>query len=136
MVLIVVVAGIVPPGLYGVQVGLALVVAAVLSGYQGLSSLMRNQKAVRYMINPVNSVYGAAVLLVEQLPREARVLKPVGEDAQLGAGYANRQHNCLSLRTIVGCRAGYFPALPNGPGFCQPAKTYGNSDEFCTGCRH
>ena len=84
----------------GVVVGLALVVAAVLAGYQGLSSLMRNQKAVRYMINPVNSVYGAAVLLVEQLPREARVLKPVGEDAQLGASYANQARAPLLLLVV------------------------------------
>jgi lipid A ethanolaminephosphotransferase len=84
-----------------VVVGLALVVGAVLAGYQGLSSLMRNQKAVRYMINPVNSVYGSAVLLAERLPREARVLKPVGEDAQLGATYAS-QARAPMLMVVVG----------------------------------
>ena len=87
--------------LLGAVVGLAVVVAAVLAGYQGLSSLMRNQKAVRYMINPVNSVYGSAVLLAERLPREARVLKPVGEDAQLGASYASQARAPL-LVVVVG----------------------------------
>jgi lipid A ethanolaminephosphotransferase len=85
----------------GAVVGLAVVVTAALAGYQGLSSLMRNQKAVRYMINPVNSVYGSAVLLAERLPREARVLKTVGEDAQLGASYASQARAPLLL-VVVG----------------------------------
>ncbi len=86
----------------GALVGLALVVAVGLAGYQGLSSLMRNQKEVRYMINPLNSVYalgraGGA----SRLPREVRALKPVGEDAQLGASYAAQARGAL-LMLVVG----------------------------------
>jgi lipid A ethanolaminephosphotransferase len=83
-----------------VVVGLVVVVAAVLAGYQGLSSLMRNDKPLRYMINPVNSFYASAVLLAEQLPREARVLKPVGEDARLGASYASQSRAPLMVLVV------------------------------------
>ncbi|HEY9096020.1 MAG TPA: phosphoethanolamine--lipid A transferase [Hydrogenophaga sp.] len=84
----------------GAAVGVAVVVAAVLAGYQGLSSLMRNDKPLRYMINPVNSVYASAVLLAEQLPREARVLKPVGQDARLGASYASQSRPPLLVMVV------------------------------------
>ena len=85
----------------GAVVGLALVVVAALAGYQGLSSLMRNQKEVRYMINPLNSVYASSVLLVQQVPRQVRALQKVGEDAQLGASYAGQARGPL-LVVVVG----------------------------------
>ena len=87
--------------LVGAAVGLAVVVAAVLAGYQGLSSLMRNEKAVRFMINPLNSVYASGILVAQQLPREARVLKKVGEDAQLGPSYAAQSRGPM-LMVVVG----------------------------------
>ncbi|AOW15118.1 phosphoethanolamine transferase [Hydrogenophaga crassostreae] len=81
----------------GILVGLAVVVASVLAGYQGLSSLMRNQKGVRYMINPLNSAYASGILIAQQIPREARVLKKTGEDAQLGASYAAQTRGPLLM---------------------------------------
>ncbi len=71
----------------GALLGLGLVVVAALSGYQELSSLMRNHKDLRFMINPLNSVYGMSLLAAEQLPHQVRTLRPVGEDARLGASY-------------------------------------------------
>jgi lipid A ethanolaminephosphotransferase len=85
----------------GVAVGLGLVVGSALAGYQGLSSLMRNQKEVRYMISPLNSVYAAGVLVAQQVPRQVRALKLVGEDAQLGERYAAQQRGPL-LMIVVG----------------------------------
>jgi lipid A ethanolaminephosphotransferase len=85
----------------GAVVGLALVVVATLAGYQGLSSLMRNQKEVRYMINPLNSVYASSVLVAQQVPRQVRELQKVGEDAQLGASYASQARGPL-LMVVVG----------------------------------
>jgi lipid A ethanolaminephosphotransferase len=73
----------------------------VLAGYQGLASLMRNHKPLRYMINPLNSVYAATRLAADQLPKQARALKPVGEDAQLGARYAQQPRPPL-LVVVVG----------------------------------
>jgi lipid A ethanolaminephosphotransferase len=48
--------------LLGAGVALLLVLGVVLAGYQGLASLMRNHKPLRYMINPLNSVYAASRL--------------------------------------------------------------------------
>jgi lipid A ethanolaminephosphotransferase len=87
--------------LLGAVVALLLVVGVVLAGYQGLASLMRNHKPLRYMINPLNSVYAATRLAADQLPKQARALKPVGEDAQLGARYAQQPRPPL-LVVVVG----------------------------------
>lgn len=87
--------------LLGALVGLVLAVGVVLAGYQGLASLMRNHKPLRYMINPLNSVYAATRLATDQLPRQAHALQPVGEDAQLGASYAQQQRPPLFV-VVVG----------------------------------
>lgn len=87
--------------LLGAGVALLLLVGVVLAGYQGLASLMRNHKPLRYMINPLNSVYAATRLAADQLPKQARALQPVGEDAQLGARYAQQKRPPL-LVVVVG----------------------------------
>jgi lipid A ethanolaminephosphotransferase len=65
----------------------ALALAAVLPvlwvNYADLASLMRNHKAVRYQINPFNSVYGAARLWLRQPPGQGQVLQAVALDARL-----------------------------------------------------
>ncbi len=87
--------------LLGTVSGLVVAVAVVLAGYQGLASLMRNHKPLRYMINPLNSVYAATRLAADQLPKQARALQSVGEDAQLGARYAQQPRPPLLL-VVVG----------------------------------
>jgi lipid A ethanolaminephosphotransferase len=62
---------------------LALVVAMVLVAFQPLSSTMRNHKHVRYLINPLNSVYAIAELALQPLLREDRTLQPLGQDAHV-----------------------------------------------------
>ncbi|MFW2356115.1 phosphoethanolamine transferase [Hydrogenophaga sp.] len=85
----------------GAVVGVVAVVGATLLTYQDLASLMRNHKELRYMVNPVNTVYAASRLAVDQLPRQVQSLKPVGEDAQLGASYAAQARPPL-LMLVVG----------------------------------
>ena len=85
----------------GALIGGAVVVAATLLTYQDLASLMRNHKELRYMVNPLNTVYAASRLAVDQLPRQVQALKPVGEDAQLGASYAAQAKPPL-LMLVVG----------------------------------
>ena len=87
--------------LLGILVGLVLALGVAFAGYQGLASLMRNHKPLRYMVNPLNSVYAATRLAADQLPKQARVLKPVGEDAQLGASYTQQRRPPL-LVVVVG----------------------------------
>ena len=84
----------------GALVGLVAVVAATLLTYQDLASLMRNHKELRYMVNPVNTVYAASRLAVDQLPRQVQALKPVGEDARLGASYAAQARPPLLMLVI------------------------------------
>ena len=85
----------------GTVVGLLLAVGVVLAGYQAMASLMRNHKPLRYMINPLNSVYAATRLAADQLPQQARTLQPVGQDARLGASYAQQPRPPL-LVLVVG----------------------------------
>lgn len=85
----------------GAALGLGLVVGSALAGYQGLSSLMRNERDVRFMISPLNSVYAAGILVAEQMPRHVQALQPTGEDARLGGSYATQARGPL-LMVVVG----------------------------------
>ena len=85
----------------GATIAAAIVVVATMATYQDLASLMRNHKALRYMVNPVNTVYAASRLAVDQLPRQVQALKPVGEDAHLGASYTGQNKPPL-LMVVVG----------------------------------
>ena len=85
----------------GAFLGVVAVVGATLLTYQDLASLMRNHKELRYMVNPLNTVYAASRLAVDQLPRQVQALKPVGEDAELGASYTAQTKPPL-LMLVVG----------------------------------
>jgi lipid A ethanolaminephosphotransferase len=85
----------------GLVLGLLVAVAVALLTYQSLASLMRNHKSLRYMANPLNSVYAATRLAADHLPKTVRALQPVGEDARLGARYAQQARPPL-LVLVVG----------------------------------
>lgn len=87
--------------LLGALAGLVVVVGVTLLTYQSMASLMRNHKDLRYMINPLNSVYAATRLAADQLPQQVRTLQPVGDDAHLGASYAQQARPPL-LVVVVG----------------------------------
>lgn len=83
--------------LAGRQMGLAglallIMLAAVWVSFQDLASTMRNQKSLRYMLNPFNTLYASTRLLVGQTAQASLTLQPVAEDAALvrasGAGQA------------------------------------------------
>lgn len=69
--------------LAGAGIALVLAVAVALPGYSHLASLARNHKPVRYMINPLNTVYASARLVADQIPQQVQPLIPTGEDAVL-----------------------------------------------------
>jgi len=85
----------------GALIGVVVVVVATLVTYQDLASLMRNHKELRYMVNPVNTLYAGSRLAIDQLPKQVQTLKPVGEDAQLGASYTSQGKPPLLL-VVVG----------------------------------
>jgi lipid A ethanolaminephosphotransferase len=74
--------------LVGRQLGLAALAALVLlvvvwASFQDLASTMRNQKSMRYMLNPFNTLYASARLVVGQTTQARMTLQPIGEDAVL-----------------------------------------------------
>ena len=81
--------------------GLVVVLVVTLAAYQDLASLMRNHKHVRYLVNPLNVVYGAGKLLTEQLPRARNDLLAIGLDARLGGSYSAQARPPL-LVLVVG----------------------------------
>lgn len=85
----------------GAVAGLALVTLAAVLAYQDLASLMRNQKSLRYMINPLNTVYAATRLATDRSQDPGRELLPTGEDARPGASYAVQPRPPLLL-VVVG----------------------------------
>jgi len=88
--------------------GVLLILAAVLVGvgslllvFQDFAATMRNHTQLRYLINPLNSLYAVADLTTRPLRMDTRTLAPLGRDAQLGASYATQAQPPL-LVLVVG----------------------------------
>lgn len=84
---------------------IAIVAALILLGFQSLASTMRNHKELRYLLNPLNSVYalGHAGFGSRRLQGE---LAPIGRDAKLAA--ANGPPRLLLLVLGETGRSGNF----------------------------
>ena len=67
---------------------LLLAVGSVLLVFQDFASLMRNHTQLRYLINPLNSLYAVLDLAAQPLRMDTRTLAPVGRDAQRGPSYS------------------------------------------------
>lgn len=76
-----------------------VLVAAVLLVFQDFSSLMRNQKQLRYLITPANFVYSIGRVLASDAQAVDRPRAPVGTDARLASAW--RQHTKPALFVIV-----------------------------------
>jgi lipid A ethanolaminephosphotransferase len=68
--------------------GCALLITAIALSFQGFSSLMRNHKHVRYLLNPLNSIYAIGQIATKPLRHGPQPLQAIGQDAKLGASYA------------------------------------------------
>ena len=73
-------------GLLGRQLGLATLAALVLlvvvwASFQDLASTMRNDKSLRYMLNPFNTLYASARLVMGQTAQARMPLQAIGQDA-------------------------------------------------------
>lgn len=86
--------------LAGAVAGLVVLVLVTLLAYQDLASLMRNHKQVRYLVNPLNTIYASGKLLARQLPRAQRALQPIGLDARPGDSYAGQQRTPLVVLVV------------------------------------
>lgn len=77
---------------------LALLLATVLAVYQPLASLMRNHTQVRYLMNPLNSLWSVAVVAAKPF-QKPKTLQIVGADARW-VGQAGAKPKILLL--VVG----------------------------------
>lgn len=80
------------PALKGVgrQLGLAALATGVLLvvvwlSFQSLASAMRNDKSLRYLFNPLNTVYASARLMVGQTAQARLPMQAIGQDAVMAA---------------------------------------------------
>jgi lipid A ethanolaminephosphotransferase len=64
----------------GAALALVAVALVVVVSFQPLASAMRNHKQLRYLLNPLNTVYALGQTVVRPL-RQARALQPIGLDA-------------------------------------------------------
>ncbi len=83
-----------------VAAALAVMLLATLACFQPLASLMRNHKEVRYLINPLNSLYAVGRVAFESHEPRDRPLLPVGADARLGAAYAGQARPPVLLLVV------------------------------------
>ena len=73
-----------------VLVATAAMLGAVLAGFAPISSAMRNHTQLRFMMNPLSSLYAAGNLVAQQIHHRDTTVYPIGEDAKLGASYAGQ----------------------------------------------
>jgi len=70
---------------------IAVIVVCLLLVFQDFASTMRNHTKLRYLINPLNSVYALGHIATRPLRIDTSKLLPLGRDAQLGASYAGQK---------------------------------------------
>jgi len=83
------------------MVGATLVlIAAMLPVFQDFSALMRNHKAMRYLITPGNLVYSTARALGDGASEAQLARTPVGTDARLDTSWATRTKPTLLVLAV------------------------------------
>jgi lipid A ethanolaminephosphotransferase len=73
-----------------VAAALAVLLAVALASFAPLSSTMRNHKQVRYLMNPLATLYAAGWLAAAPLRRDESRLDPIGLDATLATAPGNK----------------------------------------------
>jgi lipid A ethanolaminephosphotransferase len=98
----------------GVRIAIIFVAAGALFSFtlglffSDFSSNMRNHKHLRYLINPLNSLYSLGAVALEPLHKK-RGFEQIGQDAQLGASYsAQTKPPLLVLAVGETARSGNF----------------------------
>ncbi|KQO19223.1 phosphoethanolamine transferase [Acidovorax sp. Leaf78] len=70
---------------------IAVIVVCLLMVFQDFASTMRNHTKLRYLINPLNTVYALGNIATRPLRIDGSKLLPLGRDAQLGASYVGQK---------------------------------------------
>ena len=79
---------------------LLLAVLVFWLSFQDIASLMRNHKPLRYMVNPLNSLYASGRLAVGQASQAVQPLVPIGEDARLKAAVPSEKEAPLMVLVL------------------------------------
>lgn len=86
--------------LVGAVVALLVLLGVTLLAFQDLASLMRNHKQVRYLVNPLNTLYAVGKLALDHGSKASRGLEAIGLDARLGPTYATGQRTPLVVLVV------------------------------------
>lgn len=78
----------------------ALLVGALLSVFQPLASLMRNDKALRYLVTPGNMLWSLGAVLAQDARGAAAPRQTVGADATAGAVSAHRRRPLVVVLVV------------------------------------
>ena len=78
-----------------------LMIGALLLVFQSFSSLMRQNKELRYLITPANVVWSTGAVLAADARGAARPRQPIGLDAKPGPSWAQRERPMV-LVLVVG----------------------------------
>ena len=84
-----------------VAVGLLVAALALFAVFQDFASVMRNHKQVRYLINPLNSVYALGKVAADLVPRTQQPLQALATDAQPGPSYGSASASAPPLVVLV-----------------------------------
>jgi lipid A ethanolaminephosphotransferase len=87
---------------------LVLLTVVALASFSPLASTMRNHKEVRYLINPLNSLYAGGLLAAKPFRRDDSVLEAIGTDASLWPQHAGAKPPLLVLVLGETGRSGNF----------------------------
>ena len=105
--------------LLGLVVLVLLLAALLLALYADLSATMRNHRTMRYLINPVNSLYALVDLGVKSQARPSGPPLPIGADARIVPRAAGAKAPMLVLVVGETARADHFAlngyARPTNP---------------------
>jgi lipid A ethanolaminephosphotransferase len=94
---------------FGIAACVVIAVALALS-FQTFSSNMRNHTHLRYLINPLNSLYALGNLATKPLRKGPMPMTTLAQDAALGASYALPTNKPPLMLLVVGetARSGNF----------------------------
>lgn len=75
-------------------------IAAVMLTFQSMASVMRNHKQIRFMINPLNSIYALGLIAREPFIQLKLPTVKIGEDAHRGASWATSTKPLLLILVV------------------------------------
>jgi len=92
----------------GLVAALAVLAALILTLFADLSATMRNHRSMRYMINPVNSLYALVDLAAQSKAKPSGPPQPIGTDARILPRAAGAKPPLLVLVVGETARADHF----------------------------